>query len=92
MSNRPLRVYRLDVTYPPGSRRPGWQPAGWESRWAPGPIPDGEADYFRWPAERRFLSRSGAMKRAALLRSYGAEVTVVASDPVTWPGEDGTDV
>lgn len=72
------RVYRLDVTYPPGSDAPGWQPEGWV------PLPFHPVK-FRWPRHRKFLSKRGAHNLAAVFRRYGAEVTVVASDPVTWP-------
>lgn len=82
-------VYRLDVTYPPGSDEYGWAPEGWDDApenqemepdtgaWGPAP--------FHWPAVRRYQSRGGAERRAELLRSYGATVTVVRSNPVTWP-------
>lgn len=75
------RVYRLDVTYPPGSDAPGWTPEGWD----PDEYRDAWTDKFVWPRARKFLSRRGAEDRAKLLRSYGATVTVVPSDPVTWP-------
>lgn len=85
---RTLRVYRLDVEYPPGSREPGWQPPGWEENWDKHPEfwGAGEEEFppFRWPRVGRYLSKSGAGKRARTLRKLGAEVTVVSSRPVEW--------
>lgn len=82
------RVYRLDVIYPPGSLEWGWEPPGWDG-WgderASAHPEDGGPAPFQWPSVRRYLSRRGAETRAALLRKYGAIVTVVASNPVTWP-------
>jgi hypothetical protein len=87
------RLYRLDVVYPPGSDEWRWAPPGWDDdpdnqemepdtgAWGPAP--------FSWPAVRRYLSRSGAERRANLFRKYGAVVTVVASDPITWPDGGG---
>jgi hypothetical protein len=90
------RVYRLDIDYPEGSRditpgdtAAGWQPAEWDA--AVGPFAaywaheeDRGDPPFRWPSERLFLSRSGAARRAALLRLCGCTVGVVASYPVAW--------
>lgn len=72
--SRPTYVYRLDVTYPPGI---GWlnPPVAWR----------GEEYEFRWPGTRLYLARSSAMRRKALLESYGAQVTVVRSERVAWP-------
>jgi hypothetical protein len=80
---RTAHVYRLQVTFPPGALRYGWEPPGWE------PDRDDQLDpacdvYFRWPAIRDYLTKTNADRRAALLRSYGAEVTVLRSQPVTW--------
>lgn len=88
---RPVHVFRLDVTYPEGSRGPGWEPPGWVD-YVVTNGPDGgalENAEFRWPAERMFLSRSGANQRAKLLRGYGAKVTLVPSLPVEWPAPGG---
>jgi hypothetical protein len=80
-------VYRLDVTYPEGSHDDDWAPEGWE----PEPVMEAETGAwyeppFRWPAVGRlYLSRSAASRRADLLRSYGARVEVVRSEPVRWP-------
>lgn len=76
-------VYRLDVTYPPGSLELGWAPPGWEPE--PGAYPPGE-DYFRWPANRLCLTATTAKRRADLFRKYGATVEIVRSKPVEWPG------
>jgi hypothetical protein len=85
---RETRVYRLFIAYPEGSLEPGWIPEHWEETLA------GIADRkrrrairqrgFRWPRERMFLSSSSAYDRAGLLRWFGAEVEVMASEPVTW--------
>jgi hypothetical protein len=85
--DRAAYVYRLVITYPPGSREPGWLPAAYTD-------PDGPFSWrlrrhlrragFRWPAERLFLSSSGAHNRAWRLRYYGAQVRVQRSDLVTW--------
>lgn len=82
-------LYRLDVTYPPGSDEPDWAPSGWgadESHW------EQEADTgaagvapFVWPRARTYMSRAAALRRAALLESYGATVAVCRSLPVVWP-------
>lgn len=88
MSGRNVRVFRLEITYPEGSRLPGWVPERWES-WLRSLPPLKRRRVrkagFRWPRERMFLSSSGAYDRAALLRAFGAEVQVLRSDPVTWP-------
>lgn len=79
-------VYRLDVTYPPRSQEPGWEPPGWEPDYTVGPGgSDDEFYQFRWPASRLCLSAATAKRRADLFRKYGAEVTVVRSLPVEWP-------
>lgn|GEM_PF-2151120 len=96
-----LRVYRLVVTYPEGSRTaeggttPGWRP----EKWQPGEpfsrfrdSDDGDPE-FAWPVygPRQYLTKTGADRRAEIFRRYGCTVEVVASDPATWPaGSDGT--
>jgi hypothetical protein len=45
---------------------------------------DGEA-VFAWPAVKVWFTARPAYRRADLLRCYGATVTVVESDPITWP-------
>jgi hypothetical protein len=88
MSN--VYVYRLDITYPPGSEEPGWQPEGWEPQEyqiTSGPDAGAwDSESFRWPRERMYFSKSGAEGRADLFRKYGAKVTVRRSHSVTWPG------
>ena len=76
-----VRVYRLNVTLPPGSDDPEWEPPGWtdDDHYA------GQA--FQWPRVTRYLSMSKAQRRADLLRKYGATVTVECSLPVTWPAD-----
>ena len=86
---RAVRVWKLDVEYPEGSQEPGWEPEGWAIPEGFGSF-DGDDLEFRWPAERLFLSRSGANQRARLLRGYGAKVTLVPSLPLEWPaGAEG---
>jgi hypothetical protein len=80
---RIVYVWRLEVTYPAGSREPGWSPPGWVSGWEPDPDV-GEVEVFRWPAVHDHLSRSGAETRAELLRRFGATVEVIRSQPVAW--------
>jgi len=91
--SRPSRIYRLTVVYPEGSHEPGWRPACWNDPQFLATLTakqrrEHKRTSFRWPRERRFLSSSGAYWRAGLLRWYGAEVEVLASDPVTWPNYD----
>ena len=78
-------VYRLDITYPPGSTTPGWEPEGWDDDEHNN---SGENGWFRWPKERMFLSASGAENRAGLLRHYGAAVSIRRSKPVEWDKEE----
>lgn len=78
-------VYRLEVTYPPGSHTPDWEPEDWDPpTWWGDP-----EDYvnFRWPRVRLYLSATAARKRATLLRQFGATVDVVRSEPIEWPDE-----
>jgi hypothetical protein len=96
-----LRVYRLNVAYPEGSRTaeggtaPGWRP----EKWQPGePFSrlwdaEGADPEFAWPVygPRRYLSKTGAGKAAEIYRRCGCTVEVVASDPVTWPEDGGPD-
>jgi hypothetical protein len=84
-----VHVYRLEVTYPPGSRQPDWRPACWSDpeflrRLSRRARRHHRRAGFRWPAERMFLSASGARQRAGLLRWYGADVEVFRSLPVEW--------
>jgi hypothetical protein len=97
MTGRRVYVYRLEITYPEGSSEPGWRPALWSDpeflrlfsrrtrRWY-------RTREFRWPHEHLYLSASGAGSRAALLRSWGAEVEVVRSLPVEFPVGTGEPV
>ncbi len=81
-------VYRLDITYPPGSQNgSGYRPYHWDSilqslprarRWR------ARRTGFRWPRERLYLSSSSAYRQAGWLTFLGAAVTVRRSDPVTW--------
>lgn len=75
-----MHAYRLVVEYPEGVNATNPPPA-WESS----QIEIDEWDEFRWPRVHPYLSRSGAAKRADLLRSYGCTVTIEKSDPITWP-------
>jgi hypothetical protein len=90
MSGRAVRVYRLDIIYPEGSRESGWRPAVWSDPEFLAKLTKVQRrelakTEFRWPRERMFLSSSGAYGRAGLLEFYGADVEVFASVPVTWP-------
>lgn len=98
MSERRLYVYRLVVEYPPQAFEGGspvfysdgtpkfdlmWEPPGWEG--GDGSYYGPDFDGFRWPdARRRFLSHTSAVRRADLLRKYGAKVEVERSEPVTF--------
>lgn len=79
------RVYRLDVTYPPGTEPgSGWAPPDYE----PPDFYDEDATRpWTWPRNKLFLSASGARARAELFRQYGATVVIVPSWPVIWPPE-----
>lgn len=88
MSGRDVRVYRLEIIYPEGSRQPGWRPYGWDAYLKSLPVLKRRRlrkEGFSWPRERMFLSSSSAYERAMLLQAFGAEVQVLRSDPVTWP-------
>lgn len=78
---RPLYAYRLVVEYPDGV---DWMnpPELWHQERAEGEH-DGE-DGFQWPNARRYLSYSGAKKRADLLRRYGCVVGIQRSEPIEW--------
>lgn len=74
---RHTRVYQLDITYPTGAHTPGWRPHGWD------PAVEGP---FEWPTgDRMYIAQKSATKRARLLESFGAYVTIHPSNPVTWP-------
>lgn len=47
--------------------------------------PDASQPFFSWPARRNFLSRAAAERMAKRLRSYGASVQIVRSEPVMFP-------
>lgn len=74
------RVWRIDVTLPPGSQTPGWQPPDWD------PAQHGP---FVWPRRRLCLSRSTAKRWKRQLEAWGAYVTVHASYPIRWPDSPG---
>jgi hypothetical protein len=85
---RPTHVYKLVIEYPPGSLEPGWEPPGWDPLETDTDWVVDEYDEMRWagwPQNRLYLSRTGAKRRADLLRKYGAAVEVVQSLPVEWP-------
>lgn len=89
VTERKVYLYRLDVTLPPGAADPGWEPQAWLDELPPYPVEGAPPEFlessFRWPANRPYLSRSAAKRRADLFRKYGATVSVVRSEPVTWP-------
>ncbi len=72
---RPLYAYRLEVEYPAGDE----PPTLWQEEYA-----DEPHVVFQWPQTRRYLSYSGARKRADLLRRYGCVVGIQRSEPITW--------
>lgn len=76
--DRPLYAYRLVVEYPEGvdSLNP---PHLWETDYGSEPN-----TYFQWPQTRRYLSYSGAKKRADLLRRYGCVVGIQRSERIEW--------
>ncbi|WP_433357742.1 hypothetical protein ACQP25_44950 (plasmid) [Microtetraspora malaysiensis] len=88
MAERKTYLYRLNVEYPPGSDEWGWEPPGWQHN----PIAQvidpetggHECASFSWPTVRPYLSQSAAKRRADLLRSYGAVVTIQRSQPIAW--------
>jgi hypothetical protein len=87
--SRAVQVYRLDITYPEGCNRIGWRPELWSNPEFLATLTrqqkkDLRKRDFHWPRERMFLSSSSAYARAWLLRSYGADVEVHASEPVLW--------
>jgi len=97
-----MKLYKVEITrYPFAATdtfdgiyeelRTDWQPDGWLTD------PDQRAWWierhgdtrFFWPSTKRlYQSRSGAENRAALIRSYGAEVEVIESDEIVWLTED----
>ncbi|MBL7487158.1 hypothetical protein [Frankia sp. AgW1.1] len=104
MAERKTFLYRLDVVYPEGAREPDgsvngeWSPAGWdynpENEWVGREPHTGDEEWgvrdFRWPRRRNFLSREGAEAQAERLRSYGAAVAVVRSEPVAFSDQNIT--
>ncbi len=88
MRRRETFVYRLDITYPPGSQNgSGYRPYHWDSILQSLPRLSRRRARrigFRWPRERLYLSSSSAYRQAGWLTYLGARVTVRRSDPVTW--------
>lgn len=89
-------VYQLDVVYPEGSHEKDWRPELWSNPKFLATLTRKERRElakreFRWPRVHLYLSSSGAYQRAWLLRSFGAEVEVLASRPVEWPNYDDPD-
>lgn len=69
-------VYRLNVTIPPECSTPGYEPQVLIDQherqgWSPS-----EEQGFRWPMRRNYLSVESAHRRAQLLASWGATVTI----------------
>jgi hypothetical protein len=75
--DRPLYAYRLIVEYPPGVDYMN-PPELWERD------DDPDSPGFAWPRDRRYLSLSGAKKRADLLRRYGCVVGIQRSERIEW--------
>lgn len=92
---RDVFLYRLDVTYPEGSQRPGWEPPDWREglaedigRAGQGGLSGCGADWcadFTWPRRRLYVSKTAARARKRLLERFGATVTIERSLPVEWP-------
>ena len=78
---RQVYVWRLVVTLPEGSDEPGWEPEEWDGYKYGDESPDRR---FVWPRRRLYLNGAAAGQRAALLRSWGAEVVMERSAAVTW--------
>lgn len=80
---RTLRIYELDIAYPEGAdpvRDGEWEESGT-------PAFDGSpGEYWvpRWPQQRRFLSRSGAVGRAERLTERGCAVDIRRSEPIVF--------
>ncbi len=75
--DRPLYAYRLIVEYPEGVDYMN-PPELWERD------DDPDSPGFSWPRDRRYLSLSGAKKRADLLRRYGCVVGIQRSERIEW--------
>lgn len=73
--DRPLYAYRLIVEYPEGEAPPQL----WLDEYGDEPLAS-----FQWPQARRYLSYSGAKKRADLLRRYGCVVGIQRSERIEW--------
>jgi len=88
VTDRAVYVYRLVISYPPGSQEPGWKPACWDALLRDVKDKRERAAVrkrgFRWPRERKFMSASAAYRRSLLLQWFGATVDVQRSEPVTW--------
>lgn len=86
--DRPVYVYRLEISYPEGSDAPGWLPPRWDQYVRKLPLRTRRKvrrTGFRWPRERMFLSSSGAYGRAAQLIRFGCDVEIIRSDAVSFP-------
>lgn len=64
-----------------------WEPEGWladpvdREEW----IARYDSARFFWPkADKIYFTRGTARKRAKLLESYGAKVTIIESEPIVW--------
>lgn len=91
-------LYRVRVeSYPQGSHHevdyggelwtepvPGWRPPGWRPRGNYTQMLGTEE--FVWPVTNQvYASRTTAKKRADLLESFGATVTIERSTRIEWP-------
>lgn len=70
---RPVYVYSLVIDYPDVDDEV-------MEKWSD--ITMTEPEYFKWPQERRFLSKKGAEDRASLLRDLKCYVDIIKSQPV----------
>lgn len=84
MAERKVQVFRIDVTYP-ADMQPVcycYDTARWCRLHRGSTVGGGE--FHGWPANRLYLSRSAADRRAQLFRDLGAEADVRPSFPVEW--------
>lgn len=73
---RTIRIYELDITYPEGTEERLEEIANDEH---------GDLHWvWRWPRERRFLSRTAAVYRAERLAAMGCTVALRQSEPIAF--------
>ncbi len=92
MNDRPVYVWRLDVTISDGVTERhrddedlGWFRVLYGFDYEPGPDPDERPPAFQWPQRRQYLAGRSAERQAARLRALGATVDIRRSFGVQWP-------